>query len=509
MNNSNINKPSVDLLLICPLCVSHTLPLGVMSIGAYVRSKGYSVDIIVGDLRHIKNELTARDLGKTMLGFSATTDVIDLAVELCAWLKNTISADLFCVIGGFHATALPEQTLRTSDFDCLVEGEGELTVLEILENFLHGQKIENILGAWTKDENKNPISTSPRPLIEDLNILPKPAFDLVPFDSWKGLIRTHDVHCERVGYLLTSRGCPFDCVFCDSKSMWHRKLRAYSTEYCVDLIEHLIDQYQLDGISFLDDEVVAHKKRILALCAELQRRGLHKKFKWEAHASAARSDPDVFKAMKDAGCVLVRIGLESGSRRILTFLKKGAATVEKNHSAVNFARQAGLNVFGSFIIGSPDETIDDIVQTIHFIKNSKITDAAVFVAVPYPGTELYDLYKKADFFEPNLTFSDYVVDGTKVFPIFRNNSFTASQLDSIKRFINIHVTEPLNHRKKLKDLDYKLELEKIVAGDLRMTDYSISQKFVKHAKQFARRSIIGIKNPKKIIEFISRRLSDS
>ncbi len=193
---------------------------------------------------NLKKELVLFDLRRTIVGFSATTDVVKLAMGLCAWLKEKISQEIYCVIGGIHATSLPKETLMLSKFDCLVQGEGELTMLELLEHFLSGaDKPYRILGTLEKDRNGEIVTAEPRPLIKDLDILPKPAFDMVDFNNWRGFIRSSRVRCNRVARIVISRGCPFDCVFCSSKKMWHGKLRFYSSRYCVDLIEELVQKY--------------------------------------------------------------------------------------------------------------------------------------------------------------------------------------------------------------------------------------------------------------------------
>jgi len=495
-----------DLLLISPAPVFRVIPLGIMSIAAYIRSQGFSVEILADSPWGIKHKLSNRELGQTMVGISATTDVVDAAIELCAWIKSTISLKIYCVIGGIHATVIPAETLLTSKFDCLVQGEGEVTTLEILEHFFAGKTPPfGITGTWERDENGKTLTAPARALIPDLDVLPFPAFDLVDFNLLKGGIRTSGVHCKRVVALLTSRGCPYQCVFCGSKSMWHRKLRAHSSQYCIELMETLISRFRLDGFSFLDDELVADKKRILALCSEITRKGLHKKIKWEAHSSATSADEEVFRAMKDAGCVNIRIGLESGSEKILNFLKKGQATVQKNYRAITLAKNAGLHVFGSFIIGSPDETVDDVLETIHFIQESGLNSCAVFVAVPYPGTELYTICQQKGYLKPGLSYKDYVVEGPNASAIIRNGTFSFEQLDAIKRFINIHVVESLNNNSKIKPLDFRKEIERIMMGDLSHTDYSASRKVFNACNKFMGRMMTAIRDPNMVIYYFSRR----
>ncbi|MFZ5448752.1 MAG: B12-binding domain-containing radical SAM protein [Thermodesulfobacteriota bacterium] len=499
-------KKGPDLLLLSPAPLFRVVPLGIMSIASFIRSKGFTVEILADSPWGIKRKLSKRALQRTVVGITATTDVVEASIELCAWIKNTISPDIYCVIGGIHATALPQETLLESAFDCLVQGEGEITILEILEHFLAGKaRPHGICGTWERGKNGEILTAPARDLIPDLDKLPFPAFDMVDFNLLKGGIRTGGVHCKRVATVLTSRGCPYQCVFCGSKSMWHRKLRFHSSQYCLEFMEALIKEFRLDGFSFLDDELVAHKKRILELCSEITRRGLHKNIKWEAHSSATSANEEVFRAMKDAGCVNIRIGLESGSDKILKFLKKGQATVEKNYRAVTLAKKAGLHVFGSFIIGSPDETIDDVIDTINFIKDSGLTSCAVFVAVPYPGTELYDICRQKGYFRSGLSYRDYVVEGPNVSSIIRNEAFSFEQLDAIKRLINIHVVEPLNNNLKVESLNYRKEIEHIKMGDFARTYYSPTRKVINSGIKFINRLTKAIKDPNMVIYYFSRR----
>ena len=496
----------LDLLLVSPAPIFRTIPLGIMSIASYVRARGFSVAILVDNLWGLKKRLARLDLRNTVVGFSATTDVIDEAMALGDWLKSHLSAEIYCLVGGIHATVTPQETLAGSRFDCLVQGEGEATVLEILERRAAGARPPyGIPGTWERDQQGEILSGPPRALLPDLDELPFPAFDLVDFNLWKGGIRAGGVHLKRVATLLTSRGCPYQCVFCGSKSMWHRKIRAYSSRYCLELMEELLERYHLDGFSFLDDELVADKRRILDLCAEIKRRGLQEKIKWEAHSTATSANEEVFRVMKEAGCVNIRIGLESGSEKILRFLKKGQATVKKNYLAITAARNAGLNVFGSFILGSPEETVDDVLATINFIKDSGLTGVAVFVAVPYPGTELFTICQEKGYFRPGLSYKDYVVEGPNVAAIIRNESFSAEQLEAIKKFINIHVVEPLNNCSKIPNLDYRAEIDKIRRGDMSGTEYPFSIKLKNTLIKFNRRIKTAINDPKMIIYYFSRR----
>ncbi len=248
--------------------------------------------------------------------------------------------------------------------------------------------------------------------------------------------------------------------------------------------------------------MLTNKKFIYEFCDALISSGISKQLKWSCHARANNIDRDIVRILKKSGCVLIRIGMESGSEKVLKFLKKGTITVKQIKNAIMICRKEDMPYFGSFIIGSPDENLDDIVETIHFIEQYMHNNVAVFVAVPYPGTELWSICKNENFFRESVGWSDYIVEGAGpyVYPVIRNKYFTHEQLMHINNYIQIHVVEPLNSGKKTKNLDHKKELEKILAGNVRMARYSLGHQL----KKLSLRSLYnGIRHPKKAIKYLT------
>ena len=129
-----MKTPQLDLLLISPAPIFYAIPLGIMSIASYVRSKGFSVEILVDNIWGLKKRLAKMDLRRTVVGFSAPPDIVEDAIELCDWLKTRQSPEIYCLLGGVHATSMPRETLAASRFDCLVQGEGEATVLASMQS---------------------------------------------------------------------------------------------------------------------------------------------------------------------------------------------------------------------------------------------------------------------------------------------------------------------------------------------------------------------------------------
>ena len=497
VTNGN-NKYDLILINTPTLTSANIIRLGLLTIASWVRKHGFSVKLLDGDLRCIKDQIVNLSVNtNTVFGLTATTDVVLIAYELCGFIKET-HPNAFCVLGGFHATALPEQTIKESEFDLVVFGEGELTLLDVLNILETGGEPEDVPGTVFK-KNGTITKNKPRELIKDLDVLPMPAYDLIKVENLFGGIRYDKVVVKRCLLLLVSRGCPFDCVFCDSKIMWSRRLRWNSIDYIIELIKYAVENFDIDGIQFLDDELICNKDRIASLTDNLIKTGLAKKIRWECQGRVKSVNEELMMMLKEAGCQLIRFGIESGSPKSLAFLKSGTIKVEDCYNAVQLCKKVGLPSFGSFIIGSPEENVEDILQTIEFIEKSGLSSAAVFVATPYPGTGLYNICKEKGYLTNNITWSDFMVEGKNVNPIIRNKYFTAQQLKHIRDYITINVINPLNRGQNAQELDHRKELEDILLGKLNRTRESL---FVRIMDYWRR----GIKRPDKIIPFITKKI---
>jgi len=496
-----IQTNKYDLVLInTPNAIGpNTIRLGLLTIAAYVRQYGFTVTILDGSLWSIKRQIVNLDLNNTVVGLTATTDVAIIAYNLCKFIKKHYSSAC-CILGGFHATALPEQTLDESDFDLIVFGEGELTMLDILNAYKNKSGLENISGTVIR-KNGLIIRNKPRELIRNLDILPRPAYDLIQIEKHFGGIRCERVSFKRCLYLLVSRGCLFDCVFCDSKIMWERKLRWHSLDYIIGLIKHAVQEFNIDSIAFLDDELLCDKNRVIAFTDYFVKSGLAKRIKWECQARVKSVDKEMLIRLKESGCQLVRFGIESGSQKSLTFLKKGTNKVEDCFKAVQLCREVGLPAFGSFIIGSPQEDVEDIMQTIYFIEKSGLSSAALFVATPYPGTDLFKLCKENKYFIPDIKWTDFMVEGNNVKSVIRNNYFTAQQLRYIRDYINITVIRPLNMGKKPRKLDHRKEIMNILSGKFSFV-LKVRIMFAQIKDNWRK----GIRRPHKILPYVMSKI---
>ena len=397
-------------------------PLGLGYIGAYLEENNHQVKIIDANSEDLKNEQIIGILQEYLpdiVGLSATTPAFVHAKKLIGKIKKEFS-DIKIIIGGAHVTAVPEDAICNCDADLGVIGEGEKTTLEVVEYFTNRQKnsLSKINGIVYNKDNKV-IKTEPRKYWEDIDEIPFPARHLmlplkklqpVPA-SFKYLPSTH---------LITSRGCPSKCTFCD-RAVFGTRFRAASPNRVVDEIEEIVHKYRAKDFKFFDDTFTLNKNRTYAICDEIIKRKLNK-IPWACLTKVNAVDLELLKYMKKAGCWQVLYGLESGDNRMLKLLKKGN-TVERNKKAVMWAHKAGLNIRADFIVGTPGETIESLENTLNFALSLPLGYAHFNKFIPFPGTEIYrkliEQRGRNDFYNYNmesssitaLTTVDFVPEG--------------------------------------------------------------------------------------------------
>lgn len=363
-------------------------PVGLAQIAAVLEKNGYPVKILdLPALRFSENSLPAI-LGQEkpeVVGITAMTPTINSAVNVAKRVKESDS-NITVVIGGVHGTILPEETLRdTREIDVIIRGEGEQTIVELFKVLDENSgNINQILGV-TYREGASIKSTSLRSPLSNLDELPFPAFHLLPIKKY----RLHPPFGRRspVMPIITSRGCPYRCVFC-SKSVFGKKYRSNSPTYVVDEIRLLTEKFGVKEIKFYDDTFTLDRKRVIAICRLLKEQGIDIPWTCETRVNLVASD--LLGIMKDAGCYMIEYGVESGNQRVLNSLKKDI-TLEQTIKAFKLTHEAGIETVAYFMIGSPQETSETIQETVGFAKTLDPDFVQFSIATPYPGTELYRL----------------------------------------------------------------------------------------------------------------------
>ena len=357
-------------------------PLGLAYLASVARENGFKVEVIDSQAENITfQELAARirEINPDVVGITATTPMVPDAYTV-AFIAKKINPNIVTIIGGPHVTFVPERTLMECPYiDIVVRGEGEETFRELLEMIDSGKSLSDVRGI-TYRENGRIRSTPPRPLIKNIDDIPLPAYDLLPMDKYRfGKIR--------FGAIITSRGCPYNCIFCASSALFGHTYRAHSVERVLEEISILRNEYNVREIEFLDDTFTLNRKRAQEIARRIIRENLD--ISWTASSRANTLDYETALLMRRANAHSLYIGIESGTQKILDFIGKGI-TLDQAVRAVKIARKAGLNVLGSFVIGFPIETLQDINTTIEFSKSLDLDYAQFTIATPFPGTRLWN-----------------------------------------------------------------------------------------------------------------------
>ncbi|MDH3229435.1 MAG: B12-binding domain-containing radical SAM protein [Alphaproteobacteria bacterium] len=370
--------------------INYWQPLGTLYVGACLLKAGHEVTFLDGSfLTHEAILQRIRELKPEFAGIYSTTFGWAAALRTAEDVK-ALDSGIWTCVGGPYPTAAPDSCLADGcgAIDAVVAGEGEETVVEILDRLASGRDLAGVAGviAW---QDGRIVRNPPRPLIADLDALPFPARELLG-DRSRYIPAPATYRRKPVAIVTTSRGCDRRCLFCFQMDR-ERKSGVRGVRYrSIDNVLEEIESCLRDGyreIKFIDDSLAADRDRAMRLATEIQRRRLD--FTWFASVCANQADATLFRAMKDAGCWAVLIGGESGIQKNLNTIRKGA-TLDQIRKAVAAAKAAGLRVTVPFIFGIPGETYYDALKTIDFAV-SLDPDLANFHAVtPFPGTPLYD-----------------------------------------------------------------------------------------------------------------------
>lgn len=361
--------------------------LGLLSLAAVVRSQGFDVHVIEASARRGGLDETVRRiqrLSPDVVGITATTLSMGRAATLAEQIKAA-DPQVQIILGGAHVTAVPRETLtRFPQFDLAVLGEGEQTLLDVLE--ADGEGLQKILGLGLRC-NGEVVITSPRPFIRELDRLPFPAWDLL-----ENFPRAYDpppfrVHRLPAASIVTSRGCPNRCTFCD-RSVFGRVFRAYSAEVVLAMVEELQTRYGVRELLIEDDTFVMDRTRVLRICEGLLCR--NQRVSWSCLGRVDRMDRELLRIMKRAGCWQIGYGIESGDQSILDQAQKGIR-LEQARQAVAWTRQVGIRSKGFFILGFPGETRETLQRTLQFALEIGLDDLTVSFMTPFPGSALHAL----------------------------------------------------------------------------------------------------------------------
>lgn len=332
------------------------------------------------------------------VGISSSTQNINIAKKYALQVKNKLNAITF--LGGPHITALPKAL--PSEFDLGIIGEGELVLLNLLKNINRFddffEAIKKTKGLVYRNEKGKIVQTEAQSPILNLDQIPFPAREELFYKN------PYTVH------MMTSRGCPNNCTFCCSKSIWST-VRYFSVDYVVAEIENIISNYHPGVINFFDDVFFKNKEWLNEFADKIKQKGIDKKVDFTCYLRADQTDAETLKLFKDIGMKFIFFGAESGSQEILRHYKDKNASVEKNQKLLDLASRMGIGVGATFIKGFPTETEEDLDETYNFIeknlKEKKLDIWKIFHLSPFPGSQMWKHARKKGIVSPDMDFSKF------------------------------------------------------------------------------------------------------
>ncbi|MFH1743218.1 MAG: radical SAM protein [bacterium] len=384
----NPPQPSENLRSTFGKTSGFILPYNLLSLASYLKYHGVEADIFdcvaegisLEDLAALFQQRSYDLAGVTSFTFNAAQ-----AFNAVETIKK-YSPATFTVMGGIHASVLPLETLEECPFlDFTAVGEGENTILALANQLAKNEDVHDIPNIGYR-RNGEPTLTSHEPCFVDPNAMPIPDYSMLKMDLYKPHTGNYKVLPTFSFY--ASRGCPFQCSFCSANIVLGRKIRYKSIDLAMKEIQILVNDYGTRGLFLQDSTFTVNKKWVYEFCSRLIAERMT--LVWRANTRVDCIDDELLTVLKKAGCYRINLGFESGNQETLDLLKKGT-TVEQNVNAARMVQRAGLELGASFIIGLPNEGMDEVMQTIEFAKRIGARYTQFYLPIPYPGTALREL----------------------------------------------------------------------------------------------------------------------
>ncbi len=361
------------------------IPVAIGCIAAYLKKHGIAVNVVDDEITDITPSVLrerVRDLEQPYIfGLSCLTAHVVRGYALSRMIKAEFP-DSIVVAGGLHPTALPDEALALDTIDYVVRGEGEETMLKLYRAIRNGDDVASILGVSYKRDGKI-VHNPEAPLIPDLDDIP-----IFPYELFK-----HPKY--DMGFICTSRGCPYKCTYCSQRMLTGTTYRFKSAERIVQELDVLINEYGQKQIVFQDDNFCFKQKRVIEVCEAMIAAGLHKKCAFSIQTRADNFQVGFAPVMAAAGFKHVGFGMETGVNRLASLIGKGE-TVEQHIEATNLAKRHGMSVSLFMIFGLPTETDDDRETSYRVVQEMKVQASKYNNLIPYPGTPIYTDLKKTD-----------------------------------------------------------------------------------------------------------------
>lgn len=399
------------------------VPLGLAYIAAVLEREGYEVRLLDAFIEGLSNEkeideerivigLSPKQIKEEINKFSpqivGVSSLFTLqrknAHSICHIAKE-VDADIVTVMGGPHPTAEPTMVLQDDMVDFVVLGEGEESILYLLEHLQGKGDVSKIDGLGFRSKNRIAINEKCR-FIEDLDSIPFPARHLLPMEKYFRSKMAHGVNRKSpYASILTSRGCPFRCTFCSTHKVWSRRYRTRSAENVLKEIRFLVDTYGIKELLFEDDNMSLDRERAFAIFDGMIKEKFELIWRTPNGVAVATLDEALLDKMKASGCYQLGLGVESGNRYVLDNIIKKPVNLERVTVLVKYAQKIGIEIILFLVVGMPGETLEQMRATFRFARSMGLYDTQhISIATPYPGSELYDICKNKGYLSKDFDF---------------------------------------------------------------------------------------------------------
>lgn len=388
-----VSVTETDACLINTVPEHRLFPLGLAYIASFLESNNYEVSMIDLGPHFNKRKLSEvlSNQNYDVVGISCLTPFLQNAIH-AAKISKKMNPTSETVLGGPHVTVRPEDLMKIDEIDIGVIGEGEITMVDLIKWKKNGGSLDAVNGIVYKKDGELAF-TKPRKLIRNITALPFPAYHLFPLESYihkdNDIIR--GVFGLRVACMVASRGCPYHCIFCQSSKIHGKRIRYRDPRNVLAEMKYLMLKHDINAVYFYDDTFGHNPEWLRNLCREIIDKNVD--ISWACQVRVDSVDKNMLQAMKKAGCIQVEFGVESGSQRILDFLKKNIS-IKQIHNAVRICKSINIRTLANLMIGTPGEDLQDIRVTEQVVEELDPDYVAIWLTTPLPGTKLFEYAKK-------------------------------------------------------------------------------------------------------------------
>lgn len=437
--------------------INPNLPLGIAYIAAVLEREKYEVKILDAFVEGWdKEEPVGKEVIRVGLTFEEieckiqdfSPDVVGVSNLFTAQRKNAhkvckiakkVSQDILVIMGGAHPTVAPEIVLEDKNVDFVVLGEGENTIVGLMNYLKKEVDLRSLDGVAFRENGKVVVAPKTK-FIMDLDSIPFPARHLLKMDAYSRAGVTHGGFVARTPYasVVTSRGCPFQCTFCSAHKVFGRKYRCRSVDNVMEEIEMLVQDYGIKKILIEDDNFTLNARRTEQILDKL----IEKKYDliWDTPNGIAvfTLNEKIIRKIKESGCDRLNLALESGNQYVLDNIIRKPLKLKKVIPLIEFARSIGMNVNVFFVVGMPEETIEQIRYTFRFARKMKFYHPHISILTPYPGTEVYEICKEKRYLVEDFNLDNLMITRYNIETL----DWTIEELDNVikseTRILRIH-----------------------------------------------------------------------